>query len=237
MNDENVPKHIAIIMDGNRRWAKQKKLPIKLGHKTGADTLEKITKYANKIGVKYLTAYAFSTENWNRSEEEVSALMLLLQTYIDDFSKRADLENIKINVIGDLSRLSENLQKSIERCVQRTINNTGLILNIAFNYGGRAELVKATKEIALDVKNGKISADDITEETIGKHLYTAGMPEPDLMIRTSGEIRTSGFLMWQMVYTEFLFMEKYWPDFSEADLDFCIQEYQKRNRKFGGGTT
>ena len=233
MNDENFPKHIAIIMDGNRRWAKQKKLPIKLGHKTGADTLEKITKYANKIGVKYLTAYAFSTENWNRTEEEVNALMILLQTYIDDFSKRADLENIKINVIGDLGRLSEKLQKSIERCVQRTMNNTGLILNIAFNYGGRAELVKATKEIALDVKNGKISMDDITEETIGQHLYTAGMPEPDLMIRTSGEIRTSGFLMWQMVYTEFLFVEKYWPDFEETDLDFAIQEYQKRNRKFG----
>lgn len=233
MNDEKFPKHIAIIMDGNRRWARAKKLPIKVGHKTGADTLEKIAKYANKIGIPYLTAYAFSTENWNRSEEEVSALMLLLQTYIDDFSKRADLENIKINVIGDLSRLSEKVQKSIEKCVNRTVNNTGLILNIAFNYGGRDELVKVTKEIASDVKNGKISLDAITQETIEQHLYTAGMPNPDLMIRTSGEIRTSGFLMWQMVYTEFLFMDKFWPDFEEADLDFAIQEYQKRNRKFG----
>lgn len=233
MNNEKLPKHIAIIMDGNRRWARAKKIPIKIGHKTGADTLEKIAKYANKIGIQYLTAYAFSTENWNRSEEEVTALMLLLQTYIDDFSKRADLENIKINVIGDLSRLSEKVQKSIEKCVNRTIDNTGLILNIAFNYGGRDELVKVTKEIASDVKNGNISPDAITEETIEQHLYTAGMPNPDLMIRTSGEIRTSGFLMWQMVYTEFLFMDKLWPDFEEADLDFAIQEYQKRNRKFG----
>lgn len=233
MNDENFPNHIAIIMDGNRRWAREKKLPIKLGHKTGADTLEKITKYANKIGVKYLTVYAFSTENWNRSEEEVSALMMLLKSYIDDFSKRADLENIKINVIGDLARLSESLQKSIKKCVERTINNTGLVLNIAFNYGGRAEMIKATKEIAEDVKNGKITVDDITEEVIESHLYTANIPDPDLMIRTSGELRTSGFLLWQMSYTEFLFMDKYWPDFSESDLDFAIAEYQKRNRKFG----
>lgn len=233
MNDEKFPKHIAIIMDGNRRWARQRKLPVKLGHKTGADTLEKIAKYANKIGIQYLTVYAFSTENWNRSEEEVNALMLLLQTYIDDFSKRADLENIKINVIGDLNRLSEKLQKSIQNCVKRTENNTGLTLNIAFNYGGRAELVKAVKEIAGEVKDNKISAQNITEETIEKHLYTVNQPDPDLMIRTSGEIRTSGFLMWQMVYTEFLFVEKYWPEFSEEDLDQAIEEYKKRKRNLG----
>ena len=233
MENNNLPEHIAIIMDGNRRWAREKKLPIKIGHKTGADTLEKITKYANKIGIKYLTVYAFSTENWNRTEEEVSALMMLLQSYIDDFSKRADLENIKINVIGDLARLSENLQKSIKKCIERTLNNTGLTLNIAFNYGGRAEMIKATKEIAQDVKEGKISIDDITEDVINSHLYTAGMPDPDLMIRTSGEIRTSGFLLWQMSYTEFLFVDKYWPDFSEKDFDLAIEEYRKRNRKFG----
>ena len=233
MENENVPEHIAIIMDGNRRWAREKKLPVKLGHKTGADTLEKITKYANKIGIKYLTVYAFSTENWNRSEDELNALMLLLQNYIEDFSKRADLENIRINVIGDLERLSEKLQSSIKNCVERTVGNTGLTLNIAFNYGGRAEMIKATKEIAQDLKDGKISLGDITEELVDSHLYTAGMPEPDLMIRTSGEIRTSGFLLWQMSYTEFLFMDKFWPDFSEEDLDFAIQEYQCRNRKFG----
>lgn len=233
MNDENLPKHIAIIMDGNRRWARSKKMLIKLGHKAGADTLEKIAKYANKIGIQYMTVYAFSTENWNRSEEEVGNLMLLLQEYINDFSKRANLENIKINVIGDLARLSDKLQKSIQNCVERTVNNTGLTLNIAFNYGGRAEIVKAVKEIALDVKNGNLSMEDITETTIDEHLYTAGMPNPDLMIRTSGELRTSGFLMWQMVYTEFLFVDKYWPEFTEKDLDEAIEIYQKRKRNLG----
>ena len=233
MNQTNLPAHIAIIMDGNRRWAKNKKLPIKVGHKNGADTLEKIAKYANKIGIQYLTVYAFSTENWNRSEEEVSALMILLKNYIDEFSKKADLDNIKINVIGDLTRLSESVQKSIHNCIERTKGNTGLILNIAFNYGGRMEIIKATKEIAEMVKNGEIQSEDINEKVISDHLYTAGMPDPDLLIRTSGEERTSGFLLWQMSYTEFLFVEKYWPDFSEEDLDNAIVEYQKRNRKFG----
>ena len=233
MNQTNLPAHIAIIMDGNRRWAKNKKLPIKVGHKNGADTLEKIAKYANKIGIQYLTVYAFSTENWNRSEEEVSALMILLKNYIDEFSKKADLDNIKINVIGDLTRLSESLQKSIHNCIERTKENTGLVLNIAFNYGGRMEIIKATKEIAEMVKNGEIQSEDINEKVISDHLYTAGMPDPDLLIRTSGEERTSGFLLWQMSYTEFLFVEKYWPDFSEEDLDNAIVEYQKRNRKFG----
>lgn len=233
MSDNNFPNHIAIIMDGNRRWAREKKLPIKLGHKTGADTLKKIAKYANKIGIKYLTVYAFSTENWNRSEEEVSALMLLLQNYIDDFTKKADLENIKINVLGDLQRLSEKLQRSIKECVDRTQSNTGLVLNIAFNYGGRTEIIKAIKEIAEDVRNKKIDIENIDENMVQNYLYTANMPDPDLMIRTSGEIRTSGFLMWQMAYTEFLFIDKYWPDFTESDMDFAIQEYKKRNRKFG----
>lgn len=236
MSDNSLPEHIAIIMDGNRRWAKGKKLPVKMGHKAGADTLKKIASYANKIGIKYLTVYAFSTENWNRSEEELKGLMSLLKTYLDDFYKKTDLENVKINIIGDVNRLSEDLQKSIENCIQKTRENTGLVLNIAFNYGGKAEIVKAVKEIAENVKNNKLAIDDISVKIIDKHLYTANMPEPDLMIRTSGEIRTSGFLMWQMAYTEFLFMKKYWPDFSEEDLDFAIEEYKKRKRKFGGGT-
>lgn len=231
--ENNFPKHIAIIMDGNRRWAREKKLPIKVGHKTGADTLEKIAKYANKIGIKYMTVYAFSTENWNRSKEEVDALMSLLKMYIEKFTKTADLENMKVNVIGDITRLSEELQNSIINCTKRTENNTGLVLNIAFNYGGRAELIKATKEIAELVKNGELDVNNIDESVINNHLYTAGMPEPDLMIRTSGEIRTSGFLLWQLSYTEFLFTPKYWPDFAEQDLDLAIEEYQKRNRKFG----
>ena len=234
MDSENFPKHIAIIMDGNRRWARGKKLPVKLGHKAGADNLKEIAKYANKIGVKYLTLYAFSTENWKRSEEEVSGLMFLLKTYLEDFIKKVDTENIKINVIGDVTRLSEDIQILIKKAIEKTKNNTGLVLNIAFNYGGRAEIIKATKEIALDVKNGKISEDDIDEELISNHLYTANMPDPDLLIRTSGEMRISGFLIWQISYTEFLFVDKYWPEFSKEDLDSAIEEYKKRNRKYGG---
>lgn len=229
----NIPQHIAIIMDGNRRWAKSKNLPIKIGHKTGADNLEKIARYANKIGIKYITAYAFSTENWNRSEEEVNGLMLLLQYYLDDFAKRAASSNMKLNVIGDIGKLSEKVQKSIENCINLTSNNTGLILNVAFNYGGRDEIVKATKKIATEVKEGKISENDINEKMFENYLYTANMPDPDLLLRTSGECRISGFLLWQLSYTEFLFVDKYWPDFSEEDLDLAIEEYKKRNRKFG----
>ena len=234
MDTENFPKHIAIIMDGNRRWARGRKLPVKLGHKAGADNLKEIARYANEIGLKYLTVYAFSTENWKRSEEEVSGLMHLLKTYLDDFLKEVDTKNIRLNVIGDITRLSVDIQTSIKKCIEKTENNTGLVLNIAFNYGGRAELIKATKEIAMDVKNGKISEDEISEELISNHLYTAGMPDPDLLIRTSGEMRISGFLIWQLSYTEFLFSNKYWPEFSTEDLDLAIKEYQKRNRKYGG---
>ena len=232
-NKENLPKHIAIILDGNRRWARENGLSVKMGHKNGADRLEDIARYANKIGIKYMTVYAFSTENWKRSKDEVSSLMALLKAYIDDFNKRLDLENIKVNVIGDITRLAVSLQKSINKCVERTKNNTGLVLNIAFNYGGRAEIIKATKEIANDVKNGVISIDEIDEKTIENHLYTANMPDPDLLIRTSGEMRTSGFLLWQLSYTEYLFVDKYWPEFSESDLDDAIKEFQKRHRKFG----
>ena len=234
MESENFPKHIAIIMDGNRRWAKQKKIPVKLGHKTGADNIKKISKYANKIGIKYLTVYAFSTENWKRSKEEVEGLMFLIKTYGNSFIKEIDEDNIKINILGDMEGLSEGVRKMLEKSMNETKDNTGLVLNIAFNYGGRAELIKATKEIALDLKAGKISENDINEELISNHLYTAQMPDPDLLIRTSGEMRISGFLIWQISYTEFLFVNKYWPDFAEEDLDSAIEEYQKRNRKFGG---
>ena len=231
--NELMPKHIAIIMDGNRRWAKQRNLPVKLGHKQGAETLKKIVRYANKIGIKYITVYAFSTENWRRSEEEVSALMSLLENYLDDFSKEADTENIVIKVLGSMKELSPNLQASIERTVKRTENNTGIIFNIALNYGGRAEVIKAVQEIAEEYKNNEIKLDEINEELISKHLYTKDCPDPDLLIRTSGELRLSGFLPWQTVYTEFLFLDKLWPDFSEKDLDEAIETFRKRNRKFG----
>ena len=230
---ENMPKHIAIIMDGNRRWAKAKGKPASFGHKEGAKTLEKIVRYANKIGLEHITVYAFSTENWKRAEDEVKALMMLLQNYLDEYAKRADTENIKVKILGDITALSEGMQKSIKKCMERTKNNTGVTFNIALNYGGRDEILKAIKQIATNVKEGKIDIDDITEKMISDNLYTKGQPDPDLLIRTSGELRLSNFLPWQVVYSEFLFIDKNWPDFEEKDLDEAILEYQKRTRKFG----
>lgn len=232
-NEENMPQHIAIIMDGNRRWARAKGKPAAFGHKEGAKTLEKIVRYANKIGLKYITVYAFSTENWKRAEEEVNALMVLLQSYLDDYSKRADSENIKVKILGDITALSPKMQKSIKECMERTKENTGVTFNIALNYGGRDEIVKAVKAIAEKVKNDEIELENINEELITNNLYTKGQPDPDLVIRTSGEIRLSNFLPWQVVYSEFIFIEKNWPDFNEEDLDNAIIEYQRRHRKFG----
>ena len=233
IDETRLPKHIAIIMDGNRTWARNKGLDSKLGHKEGAKTLENIDRYANKIGIKYLTVYAFSTENWNRTKEEVGALMLLLGTYLDDFSKRADTENVKIRILGDILALPNNLQNSINKAIERTKDNTGIVFNVAFNYGGRAELVMATKKIVEQVKKGKIKLDEITEETISSNIYTAGQPDPELLIRTSGQIRTSGFLAWQTIYSEFVFLNKNWPDFTEEDLLLAIKEYQGRTIKKG----
>ena len=228
-----MPRHIAIIMDGNRRWAKAQGKPASFGHKAGAKTLEKIVRYANKIGLEYITVYAFSTENWKRTEEEVKALMMLLQSYLDDYSKRADTENIRVKILGDISALAPGMQKSIYNCMERTKDNTGVTFNIALNYGGRDELVKAIKNIAQEVKEGNIDIQDISEEMVSNNLYTKGEPDPDLLIRTSGELRLSNFLPWQLVYSEFLFIEKNWPDFTEEDLDNAIVEYEKRTRKFG----
>ena len=202
---ETMPKHIAIIMDGNRRWARAKGKPVSFGHKEGAKTLEKIVRYANKIGLEYITVYAFSTENWKRAEDEVKALMMLLQNYLDEYSKRADTENIRVKILGDITALSEGMQKSIKRCMERTKDNTGVTFNI----------------------------EEISEKLVSDNLYTKGQPDPDLLIRTSGELRLSNFLPWQLVYSEFLFLDKNWPDFEEEDLDKAIIEYQKRTRKFG----
>lgn len=230
---ENMPKHIAIIMDGNRRWARAQGKPASFGHKAGAKTLEKIVRYANKIGLEYITVYAFSTENWKRAEEEVKALMMLLQNYLDEYSKRADSENIRVKILGDITAFSQGMQKSIINCMERTKNNTGVTFNIALNYGGRSEIISAVKNIAKQLKNNKIEIEDIDEKLIANNLYTVGQPEPDLVIRTSGELRLSGFLTWQTIYSELLFIDKEWPDFTEEDLDNAIVEYQKRTRKFG----
>lgn len=230
---EDMPKHIAIIMDGNRRWAKAIGKPVSYGHKEGAKTLEKIVRYANQIGLEYITVYAFSTENWKRAEDEVKALMMLLQNYLDDYAKRADTENIRVKILGDISALSNGMQKSIQNCMERTKDNTGVTFNIALNYGGRNELIRAIQQIANEVKNNETQIEDITEKLVSDHLYTKGEPEPDLLIRTSGEQRLSNFLPWQLVYTEFLFVDKNWPEFEEKDLDNAIIEYQKRTRKFG----
>ena len=232
-DNNNLPKHIAIIMDGNRRWAKKRMLPVKLGHKEGAETLKKIVRYANKIGIEYITVYAFSTENWKREKEEVDSLMSLLETYLDDFAKEADTENIVIKVIGRRKELSDRLLQKIDQTVERTKENTGTVFSIALNYGGRDEIVNAVKCIAEDVKNNNVNIDSINEELLSNYMYTKNMPDPDLMIRTSGELRTSNFLPWQLVYSEFLFLDKYWPDFSEEDIDNAVEVYRKRNRKFG----
>jgi len=231
---QNLPKHIAIIMDGNRRWAKQRGLTTKDGHKAGSKNLERIAKFCNNIGIKYLTVYAFSTENWKRTKEEVSALMFILRANLDSMLRKMDLENIKIRVIGEKENIPADIQVKIDKLVEKTKNNTGLVLNIAFNYGGRAELVHACKLIAEKVKNGELELENINESLISESIYTAGQPDPDLMIRTSREIRTSNFLPWQLTYSEFYFPDKHWPEFYEEDLLEAIKAYQKRNRRFGG---
>ncbi len=229
-----MPKHIGIIMDGNRRWAKEKKIETKLGHKAGAETLEKIASYANEIRLKYLTVYAFSTENWKRTREEIGALMILLNNYLDKFLNRESLRNIKIRVLGNIEELDSGLKNSIKKIVEKSKNNTGLTLNIAFNYGGRSEIVRAVQNISKAVKNEEINIEQINEEMVSQNLYTKGEPDPDLLIRTGGELRISNFLLWQLAYTEFLFLDKYWPDFTEEDLLKAISTFEKRNRKFGG---
>ena len=234
MDEKIMPKHIAIIMDGNRRWAKEHKLDSSLGHKKGAEVLENVAKYCNKIGLEALTVYAFSTENWKRTKEEVGAILILLNMYLDKFLKTADLENIKLRVIGDREKnMPEEIKAKMIKMEEKTKNNTGLKFNIAFNYGGRDEIVKATRKIAEQVKEGKLDVNDINEDTISNNLYTAGLPDPDLLIRTSGELRTSNFLPWQITYSEFMFLDKYWPDFTTEDIDLAINEYSKRHRRVG----
>lgn len=231
---ENLPQHIAIILDGNRRWAVSKGLPATYGHKEGAKNLLTITDYANKIGLKYMTVFAFSTENWKRSEDEVTMLMNLFDEYLSTYTKKAVQNNIKVKIIGTRNGLSDKLIKKISACEEKTKDCTGLTVNLAINYGAREEITQATKNIAKMVQEGVLNLSDITEETITDNLYTSHSPAPDLLIRTSSEIRLSNFLLWQLAYAEFLFVDKAWPDFTTEDLDNAIAEFSKRNRRFGG---
>lgn len=231
---EKLPVHIAIIMDGNGRWAKKRFLPRKFGHKAGADTLENITKAADKLGVKHLTVYAFSTENWKRTEEEVKGIMDLLRSYLDRYIAKADKENIKIDIIGEKSRLDADIQEKIKKIESFSADKPGLNLHIALNYGGRDDILRGVQKIAKKVKAGELKADDITEEMISESLDTGFYPDPELVIRTSGEERISNFLLWQIAYSEFVFNKKLWPDYTEEDLYEDICYYQNRDRRFGG---
>ena len=233
--DAVVPTHIGIIMDGNGRWAKKRGLPRQAGHVTGAKVFRQITKYCEKRGIKFLTVYAFSTENWKRPREEVDAIMNLLRDYLKESLADFKTENIRTRFIGDRSMLAADIVALMEEAEEVTAHKTGMTLNIAINYGGRAELVTAVKALAADVAAGRKQADEIDEQLIADYLYTAGQPDPDLILRPSGEYRTSNFLLWQSAYAEYVFMDDIlWPDFKESDLDRAIELYAGRSRRFGG---
>lgn len=228
-----LPKHIAIIMDGNGRWAKSKGLPRSAGHVKGAANIESIARAMKKRGIKYLTIYAFSTENWIRPKDEVDKLMELLEEYLTKAYKNAEKNKMRLKVIGRRDNLSEKIQKKIEEAEEATSMYDELVLQVAFNYGSRDEIVRATKAISNDVAEGKLNVDDINEETLSSYLDTSDVPDPDLLIRTSGEERLSNYLLWQLAYSEFYFSEVPWPAFSVKNLDEAIEEFNNRNRRYG----
>lgn len=230
----NIPQHIGIIMDGNGRWATRRGLPRSAGHAAGAKTLDKITRCAEKLGVRYVTVYAFSTENWKRPKDEVQALMKLMIDYLDDYKRVLGGENIRIRIIGKREELSEEINRKIDIVEENTKENDKITLTIAINYGGREEIVNAAKQLCQKVADGEISTDDINEDMLSKHMYTSFMPDPDFIIRPSGELRLSNFLLWQSAYTEFWYSDICWPDFSESDLHQAVLDFQNRNRRFGG---
>ncbi|MBR5579050.1 MAG: isoprenyl transferase [Lachnospiraceae bacterium] len=229
----NIPKHVAIILDGNGRWAKAKGMPRNYGHVQGAKTVEVICEEAYKMGIQYLTVYAFSTENWNRPKEEVDALMKLLRNYMKNCLKTAEKNNMCVRIIGDKSGLDPDIQESIEQLEQATKENTGLHFSIAINYGGRDELRRAFQKMASDMKKGDRLVEEITEDIIADYLDTAGLPDPDLLIRTCNEQRISNFLLWQLAYTEFYFTPVAWPDFSKEELEKAVRAYNQRDRRYG----
>lgn len=229
-----LPKHIAIIMDGNGRWAAKRALPRKAGHKAGAEAFERLITDAKDLGIHHITVYAFSTENWKRSDEEVNAIMDLMRQYLKNSFQRFLKDNVRMHIIGDISRLDKDIQEQIQEVEEKSREKDGMTVHIALNYGGRDELLRSVQKIAEKALQGQISLQDITEETIEENLDTAGVPDPELLIRTSGEERISNFLLWQIAYSEFYFSDVLWPDFNKKDLLEAIYYYQNRERRFGG---
>lgn len=234
LDKENIPKHIAIIMDGNGRWAKQRNLPRTMGHKAGVETIRKVIKESNKLGIKHLTLYAFSTENWKRPNDEVSALMKLLVEYLKNELEELNRNQVVIKILGDIDKLPSDAQREIRKAIVTTKDNIGISLNIAFNYGGRDEILRAVNLVLEEVKKGNINEDSISEDIFEKYLYTYNIPDPDLIIRPSGEQRISNFLLWQCAYSEFWYSNVCWPDFKEEHLHKAIYDYQHRDRRYGG---
>ena len=234
MEERKVPRHVAIILDGNGRWAKKRMLPRNAGHAAGSKNVEKICAAAWDMGIEYVTMYAFSTENWSRPKEEVDALMKLLHSYLKDCLKTSKKNNMQVRVIGDISKLDKDLQERIIELERFSAENTGLHFQVALNYGSRDEIKRSIISIANEVKEGSLLPEDITEDIISSHLDTSGIPDPDLMIRTSGEQRLSNYLLWQLAYAEFYFTDVLWPDFSKKDLQKAVEFYQSRDRRFGG---
>jgi len=234
LDKNNIPKHIALIMDGNGRWAKERNLPRSMGHKAGVETIRRVITEADELGVKYLTLYAISTENWKRPKDEVSTLMKLLVQYLRKEIDELDSKGVVINVLGDISKLPQECIDEINKASIRTKNNKGITMNVALNYGGRDEIIRAIKSIVDEEKKGGLNIDDIDDEVINKYLYTAGMPDPDIIIRPSGEQRLSNFLLWQCAYSEFWYSDINWPDFTGKDLRRAIYDFQNRDRRFGG---
>lgn len=229
-----LPQHIAIIMDGNGRWAQRRGMPRTAGHSAGASNFRRIARYCSNIGIKYLTVYAFSTENWKRPKEEVDAIMNLFRDYLKEALTDFDKENIRTRFIGDVSVLDEDLRQLIARAEEASSKATGMTLNIAVNYGGRQEITRAARSLCEDVKSGRLSPEEITEELFSQRIYTAGQPDPDLIIRPSGEQRLSNFMLWQAAYSELWYSDVLWPDFSPKDLERAIDDFNKRRRRFGG---
>ncbi len=230
----NAPNHVAIILDGNGRWAKKRFLPRKAGHVAGSKTVEQICEDAYNLGINYLTVYAFSTENWKRPQDEVNALMKLLRQYLKDCIKRSTKNNMCVRVIGDITPLADDMKKSIRELEEVTKDNTGLHFQVALNYGSRDEMLRATRVIAQEAAAGRLKSEEITESLFEQYLDTKGIPDPDLMIRTSGEQRLSNFMLWQLGYTEFYFTDVLWPDFTKEELLKAIEKYNERERRFGG---